>query len=73
MVAAMARYWVRARIPPMGTNTLRCANLVRLMCQLFQKSWGLVFRYGLLKFGARRKPNTRAHPMAMSEKPEKLK
>ena len=44
MVATMAGYCVRARMPPIGTNTLRWANLVRLMCQLFQKSWGLDFR-----------------------------
>ena len=44
IVATMATYWVRARMPPIGTNTLRWANLVRLMCQLFQNSWGLVFR-----------------------------
>ena len=43
IVAKIATYCVRGRMPPMGTKTLRWANLVRLMCQLFQKSCGLVF------------------------------
>jgi len=44
IVATMATYWVRARIPPSGTKTLRWANLVTLMCQAFQNAWGFVLR-----------------------------